>query len=83
MTNTLTTTNTPRLTRGLIDLLIGAAGFWFGEKRRQAGLARTLKALHELSDDQLRDIGIDPSLVRTGPQLRVDARLMTTLLSLR
>jgi hypothetical protein len=42
-----------------------------------------MKILHELSDEQLRDIGIDPSLVHAGPRMHVDARLMTTLLSLR
>ncbi|WP_105384226.1 DUF1127 domain-containing protein [Neorhizobium alkalisoli] len=80
MTNILTTT---RLTRGLGELLLGAAGFWFNENRRHASHARTMKILHELSDEQLTDIGIDPSLVHVGPRMHVDARLMTTLLSLR
>ncbi len=84
MTNILTTTNTTtRLARGLGEILAGAASFWFSENRRHASHARTMKILHELSDEQLTDIGIDPSLVHVGPRMHVDARLMTTLLSLR
>jgi hypothetical protein len=36
-----------------------------------------------LSDEQLKDAGIDPSLVRTGPEVEVDARLMSALMSMR
>ncbi|MFB9953237.1 DUF1127 domain-containing protein [Rhizobium puerariae] len=83
MSDTLTATRNGRLTRGPVEFLGRAACFWFGETRARAGRARTMKILHDLSDEQLRDIGLDRSLVHAGPEMRVDARLMTTLLSLR
>ena len=41
------------------------------------------RILRSLSDEQLRDAGIDRWSIHTGPEIGVDARLMSSLMSLR
>jgi hypothetical protein len=49
----------------------------------RAPALRTKKILCSLSQEQLTDAGIDRSLIHTGPQVVVEARLISTLMSLR
>jgi len=41
------------------------------------------KILRSLSDEQLKDAGIDPSLIHSYPEVELEARLMSALMSLR
>lgn len=78
--------NTPRMassTRGLVGSMTGAAVFLVSAAGRGLRRARTKKILLSLSEEQLRDAGIDRSFIHTGPEVEADARLMCTLMSLR
>lgn len=79
MSNTIAP-QTNSFTRGLVGSLTGSAIFYFSIVHRRA---RNRRILRSLSDDQLRDAGIDRSLIHTGPEVEVEARLMSTLMSLR
>jgi uncharacterized protein YjiS (DUF1127 family) len=69
--------------RELVEPFVSEAMHWLSTAQRQALQARTRKALRSLSDGQLKDAGIDPSLVHTYPEVEVDARLMSALMSMR
>jgi uncharacterized protein YjiS (DUF1127 family) len=84
MSNTLS--NAPQtngLARELVESLTSKAIFCFSVAHRHVRLARTKKILRSLSDEQLKDAGIDRSLIHTGPEVEVEARLMSDLMSLR
>ena len=72
-----------RPARELVEALIGKAIFCFGVARHHARRARTRKILRSLSEEQLRDVGIDRSSIDNGPEEKVDARLKSDLMSLR
>ncbi|TCU14864.1 DUF1127 domain-containing protein [Rhizobium sullae] len=81
-----TLSNTPEtngLARELVEPLTSKAAFYFNFARRHVQRARTKKILRALSDEQLKDAGIDRSLMHSGPEFEVDARLMSALMSLR
>ena len=81
-----TLSNAPQtngLARELVEPLTSKAVFYFSLVYRHARRARTKKILRSLSDEQLRDAGIDRSLIHSGPEFEVDARLMSALMSLR
>lgn len=81
-----TLSNAPQtnsLARELVEALTSKAVFYFSLAHRHARRARNKKILRSLSDEQLRDAGIDRSLAHSGPEIEVDARLMSTLMSLR
>ncbi|MBP2562143.1 uncharacterized protein YjiS (DUF1127 family) [Neorhizobium galegae] len=81
-----TLSNTPEtngLARELVEPVASKAAFYFNLARRHLRQARTQKILRSLSDEQLRDAGFDRSLIHPGPELEVDARLMSALMSLR
>jgi hypothetical protein len=63
--------------------LTGSANFFFRMAYRHLRRARTKTILRLLSEEQLRDAGIDRSLIHIGPEVDVDARLMSVLMSLR
>lgn len=50
---------------------------------RRMQRARTKKILHSLSDEQLRDVGIDRLLIEKVWQIKIDPRLVSMLMSLR
>lgn len=84
MSNTLSNApQTNSLARELVESLTSKAIFCFSVAHRHARWARTKKILGSLSDEQLRDAGIDRALIHTGPEIEVNARLMSTLMSLR
>jgi uncharacterized protein YjiS (DUF1127 family) len=84
MSNTLfNVPQTNSLTRGLVGSLTGSTIFFFRMAYRHLQRAQTKKILRSLSEEQLTDAGIDRSLIHTGPEVEVDARLMSTLMSLR
>lgn len=68
---------------GLVGSLTGSAKFCFSLAKRHWRQAQNRKLLLSLSDEQLTDAGIDRSLIHKGPELLVDARVMSTLMSLR
>lgn len=67
----------------LVEPMTSKAAFYFGLAHRHVRRARTKKILRALSDEQLMDAGIDRSLIHSGPEFEVDARLMSALMSLR
>ena len=69
--------------RGLVGSLTGKAIFPLGTVIRHFRRVRTNKILRSLSEEQLKDVGIDQSLIHKGPKVEVEARLMNTLMSLR
>lgn len=71
------------LAHELVEPLTSKAVSYFGLAHRYVRLARNKKILRSLSDDQLRDAGIDRSLIHSGPEIEVEARLMSELMSLR
>jgi hypothetical protein len=71
------------LTRGLLGSLTGSAISFFRMACRHLQTAQTKKILRSLSEEQLGDAGIDLSLIHTGPEVEVEARLMSILMSLR
>lgn len=78
--------NPPRVSRvvyELVDLMTSDAVFYIRLAFQRVRRARTAKILRKLSDEHLRDVGIDRSLIQSGPQSKVDARVMTYLMSLR
>lgn len=84
MSETLSnTTETNGIACELVEPLTSKAAFYFSLARRHVRRARTKKILRSLSDEQLRDTGIDRSLIHSGPKFEVDARLMSALMSLR
>lgn len=87
MSETLSTVpQTNGLTRELVEPLTSKAAFYFSLAHRYARRARTkiiLRSLRSLSDEQLRDAGIDRSLIHSGPAFEVNARLMSDLMSMR
>ncbi|THK33864.1 DUF1127 domain-containing protein [Ensifer sp. MPMI2T] len=84
MSNTLSyAAQRSNLTRTLVESLTSKATFCFTVAQRHARRARTRKILRALSEEQLSDAGIDRSLIHMGPEAEVDARLMSTLMSLR
>jgi uncharacterized protein YjiS (DUF1127 family) len=84
MSNTLSNApQTNSLTRGLVGSLTGSAISYFSIVHRHFRRARTRKILRSLSDEQLRDAGIDRTSIHTGPEVEVEPRLMSTLMSLR
>jgi uncharacterized protein YjiS (DUF1127 family) len=81
-----TLSNAPQangLARELVEPLTSRAVFYFSLAHRHVRRARTRKILRSLSDEQLRDAGIDSSMIHSGPKFEVDARLMSALMSLR
>ena len=74
---------TNSLARELVESLASKAVSYFSVAHRHAPRARTKKILRSLSDEQLRDAGIDRSLIHSGPVLEVDAGLMSDLMSMR
>ncbi|MEN3149816.1 DUF1127 domain-containing protein [Neorhizobium sp. IRAMC:178] len=84
MTETLSNTpETNSLARELAEPLTSKAAFYFSLARRHVRRARTKKILRTLSNEQLKDAGIDRSLIHSGPEFEVDTRLLSTLMSLR
>lgn len=84
MSNTLSNApQTNSLARELVESLTSKAIFYFSVAHRHARRVRTKKILRSLSDEQLRDAGIDRALIHTGPEVEVNARLMSDLMSLR
>ena len=77
------TSETNRLVSVLVDTFASKAAFYYSLARRHVLRARTKNILRSLSADQLRDAGIDRSGIHSGPELEVDARLMSALMSLR
>lgn len=69
-----TSTVASRVADGIFALLSRMAG---------AGLPQANRSLRSLSANQLRDAGIDLSVVYPGPVVPVDAMTMSTLMSLR
>lgn len=67
----------------LVEPLTRKAAFYVNLAHRHVQRARTNMTLRALSDEQLRDAGIDRSLIHSGPEFEVDARVMSTLMSLR
>ncbi|KRE02994.1 hypothetical protein ASE63_26145 [Bosea sp. Root381] len=67
----------------LVEPMANKAAFYVSLAHRHVRRARTKKILRALSDEQLRDAGIDRSLIHSGPEFEVDARLMSALMSLR
>jgi uncharacterized protein YjiS (DUF1127 family) len=53
------------------------------EAIRRLGRARTRRLLRSLDGEQLADAGIERSSIDPRPQLTVDARLMSSLMSLQ
>jgi uncharacterized protein YjiS (DUF1127 family) len=81
-----TLSNAPRtnnIALELVEPLTSKAVFYFSLAYRRARRIQNKKILRALSDEQLRDAGIDRSLIHSGPEIEVDARLMSTLMSLR
>ncbi len=74
---------TKSLVRELVAPLTSKAAFCFSWAYGHARRARSRNILRSLSDEQLRDAGIDRSLIHSGPKFEVDARLMNALMSLR
>jgi len=84
MSNTFSkTVDVSSVTRGLAESLTHMAISCLSAAHHRVQRARTKKMLCSLSDEQLKDAGIDRALIHTGPQIEVDARLMSTLKSLR
>ncbi|WP_037085890.1 DUF1127 domain-containing protein [Neorhizobium vignae] len=84
MSNTLfNAPQTNSLTRKLVGSLTGSAVFFFRMAYRHFRRARTKRILLSLSEEQLNDAGIDRSLIHTSPEVEVDVRLMSTLMSQR
>jgi uncharacterized protein YjiS (DUF1127 family) len=81
-----TLSNAPRtnnIALELVEPLTSKAVFYFSLAYRHARRIQNKKILRALSDEQLRDAGIDRSLIHSGPEIEVDARLMSTPMSLR
>jgi uncharacterized protein YjiS (DUF1127 family) len=84
MSETLSNTpETNNFVREMVEPLTKKVAFYFSLARRRVRRARNKKILRTLSDDQLKDAGIDRSLINSGPEFEVDTRLLSTLMSLR
>ena len=84
MSNTFSkTVDVNSVTQGLAGSLTRIAISCLSTAHHRVQRARTKKILCSLSNEQLKDAGIDRALIHTGPQIEVDARLMSSLKSLR
>lgn len=83
MANTILNPPQTNLARGLMGALTGSAIFVFQVAHRYVRRGRMKKILRSLSEEQIADAGIDRSPIETGPHFEVDARLMSSLTSMR
>jgi len=72
---------------GLAPELLGSwnsrATSHFADAMRYLSQARTNRLLRSLDGEQLADVGIDRSSIDARPRQTVDARLISSLMSLR
>jgi uncharacterized protein YjiS (DUF1127 family) len=69
---------------GIIDALVSRTVSWVTRLQEKQKLARELKMLANLSDTQLKDIGIDPLAMRGARRpIEVEKGLMIEVISMR
>ena len=84
MSNTLfNVINTNSPARGMAAFLTRKAIFCFSMAHRHLRQARTRRILRSLSEEQLKDAGIDRSLIHAGPEVEAEVCAKSKLMSLR